>query len=433
MNLALGVLRLKFFIRLLGLILLGLVSGALLLYVWCFWFDFIPSEPFKGEQLFNPYQNVDLSRGFMSNFHAHSDCWGGVLNGYGTENQVMETYKELGYDIYEVSNYHRNSSTTISGLHTYEHGWGISKTHQLVIGGNQISWLDFPLFQNIHQKQTIIYKIKDENPDAVIVLAHPSLRNAYSAEDIASLDGVHCFEAINKLRKSKRLWDEVLTMGKYLPVIGSDDCHDIRKPSDIGRCGTFVFSQNPNSTMVSYALKSGRTFAVEFLEAVDSDHQAKRTEIRKGSPLQSISSSADTIYVRALDRLKSVLIIGDRSDTLVRYHNIKDLSFQLPKAYSYARFEFETSDGRILYSNPIVRGGGDTLMSAQAAIVNPVKTAFYRFSIIFTIAFTWIFIFVKRNEKISGKLDDKSLGDLSYRRAIRNVANRRGMLPRIGK
>lgn len=425
--------RFRNFARILGLSLLGLLSVAVLLYTQCFWFDLTPSSPFHGEILFNPYENVDLSRGFMSNFHAHSDCWGGMLNGYGTEQQVMDTYKNLGYDLYEVSNYHKLSHSSTSGLHTYEHGWGISKTHQLVIGGSQIEWLDFPFFQNVHQKQTILYKLRDKNPKGVIVLAHPSLREAYSAEDIASLDGAHCFEVINKLRKSKWLWDEVLTRGKYLPIVGSDDCHDIRKPRDIGRCGTFVFSQNPNPLLLGHALKSGRTIAVEFLEATNSDCNTKRTEVTKESPLHSISVRVDTIILESLVSFKSVMIIGDHSDTLRRYSDVKDLSFRLPGDYSYARFELVTTDGRVLYTNPIVRGGSEVLKSSQGAVVNPLKTAIYRFIIIFIVGFTWIFIFVRRNEKISRKLDGKSLGDLSYRRAVRSVANRRSLLPRTGK
>lgn len=420
-------------VRSLLLVILLLLSVGSIFYLNSYWYDFKPSERFSGNKYYNPYQNIDLSKGFMSNFHAHSDCWNGLLNGYGTDDEVMSTYNQLGYDLFGLSNYHQVSGSSNNGLHTYEHGWGIGKVHQLVIGGSNVCWLDFPLYQNVNQKQTILYNLKEKNPDAVIVLAHPSLRNAYSEEEIVQLEGAHCFEAINKLRKSKRLWDDVLSQGKYLSIIGSDDCHDIRKPSDIGRCGTFVFSQNPLPDIVKSSLKYGRTLAVEFIENADSSVQKKKESISKRIRLRSINVSNDSILVEAHEKFKMIRVIADHSDTLHTFVNVSNFEYLFPSIASYTRIEFETYDGRVLYSNPISRSATGKMDFSYEASVNAFKTGVYRFIIIFTISLLWLLILVKRNEKISRKLDNRFFGDILYRRNIHSTARDRRGLTRIGK
>jgi hypothetical protein len=388
-------------------VLLVVFSLALLLYLNSYWYEFHTTERFKGNILYNPYQHVQFNRGMMSNFHSHSECWNALTNGKGSEDEVKQTYRNMGYDLYELSNYHRLDHAGRNNLQTYEHGWGFLKAHQLVIGGSNVTWLDFPLVQNANQKQTILNRLNQANSDALIVIAHPSLRGAYSQEDIISLTGFHCLEVINKLKKSKKLWDDVLSGGKYIPAMGGDDCHNIFKNLDIGRCGNYVLTSNPAPAAVKGALRNGRSLIVEFDPTADAAIDAKRELIQKPMPIKGIQCAKDTITFTAHESLRSVLVITDYSDTLYSAHDVNGLSFVLPESSSFVRFEWITIDGRHIYSNPIARTEKGSFPVQQSAFILPFKTMFYRLLLVVGICILWypslILLYVFIAKKISGR------------------------------
>ena len=47
----------------------------------------------------------------------------------------------------------------------YEHGYNISKEHQLAIGAERVEWLDFPFWTWLNQKQFILNRVgADDGP-----------------------------------------------------------------------------------------------------------------------------------------------------------------------------------------------------------------------------------------------------------------------------
>ena len=394
-----GFIRLsRLFGAVLGLFLLALVSFGVLLYVRSTWYSFEQPRPFEGDTWYNPYQRIDDFSGLRANFHAHSECWSGLTNGKGSEEEVRTMYSRLGYDVYSLSNYHKIDSR--SEFQSYEHGWGIGKTHQLVVGAKEVSWIDFPFIQNIHQKQSIIDFIKEENEGALVILAHPSLRGAYTADDIARLDGFHAMEAVNKLRKSLVLWDEVLSKGAYIPAVAGDDCHNIYKPRDYGRCMTVLLSRNNSPQAMKAAILSGRTLAVEIGGNVEGDVAEKSNAIKQGIPLQELSVDGDVVTLKLQRKEKEVILIGDHSDTLLRANGQDIIKYQIPSKWTYVRAEILCENGTRIYTNPIVRCEDTFPKDESYAQVWPLKTYFYRFIILFVVSFIWLLILIRIYDRI---------------------------------
>jgi hypothetical protein len=394
-----GFIRLsRLFGAVLGLFLLASVSFGVLLYVRSTWYSFEEPHPFEGDTWYNPYQRIDDFSGLRANFHAHSECWSGLTNGKGSEEEVQTMYKRLGYDVYSLSNYHKID--TRSDFRSYEHGWGIGKTHQLVVGANEVSWVDFPFFQNIHQKQSIIDFIREENGDALVILAHPSLRGAYNADDIARLDGFDAIEAVNKLRKSLVLWDEVLSKGAYIPAVAGDDCHNIYKPRDYGRCLTVLLSRNNSPQAMKAAIKMGRTLAVEVGGNVEGDVAEKSAAIKQSIPLEEIKVEGNLFMLKLERKEKEVFLIGDHSDTLFHAAGQDIIYYEIPSTSTYVRAEIVCENGARIYTNPIVRCKNAFPLDHSYAQVWPLKTYFYRFIILFIVSFIWLLILIRIYDRI---------------------------------
>lgn len=380
--------------------MLAVCSFGFALYVRTEWYDFEEPERFSGSVFYNPYSGWDGRSGMICNFHAHAECWSGLTNGKGSADEVLQRYESLGYDVAGVSDYHR---MTRPSHKYYEHGWGISKTHQLVLGASGITWLDFPFFQNEHQKQFMIDRLGGANEGSVVVLAHPSLRGAYSAEDMAELGGYHCFEAVNKLRKSLGLWDVALSNGHSVFVLGSDDCHNYSNINDVGRCGTYVLTKNPSQQSLNACLKTGRHFAVEFATNEDEAVESRREKVRTRFPLVGIEVDSTFYLAKFNDEVSQVLLIGDGSDTLFKGSELQKVQYSIPDSISYVRMEYTTLEGHKVYVNPVFRTKNGEMSSHHLGTVNLIKTAGYRMGIILLIILVWALVFRNRYVKFIKK------------------------------
>lgn len=388
------------FTKAVGIFLLAVCSFGFALYVRTEWYDFDEPSCFSGQLFYNPYENWDGRSGMMCNFHAHAECWSGLTNGKGSPSDVLSRYDSLGYDVAGISDYHRMSRPSHK---FYEHGWGISKAHQLVLGARSITWLDFPFIQNEHQKQYMIDRLAEANEGSVVVLAHPSLRGAYSEDDMKYLGGYTCFEAVNKLRKSLRLWDVALSNGHSVFVLGSDDCHNYSNINDVGRCGTYVLTKNPNQESLNACLKTGRHFAVEFAATEDERVSSRREKVKSRFPLRSISIESGRYQAVFSDTVGQAFLIGDLSDTLWVGKDLTEVSYIIPDSITYARLEYLTEEGHHVYMNPVFRSKDGKLTSHHLGSVNLVKTTGYRIAIMLTIALVWMLILRKRYVRIIKK------------------------------
>jgi len=140
------------------LILLLLIFGVN--YITCPVYDFHVSTPFSGLFIYNPYSSMDSKAWHKSNFQIQSYAWGGITSGRGNSNEdIYQLYKSLGYEVIATSDYqkiNRFAEQYPGFIPVYEHGYGIQKSHQVLVGSKKVLWKDYPFFQTIHNKQHII-------------------------------------------------------------------------------------------------------------------------------------------------------------------------------------------------------------------------------------------------------------------------------------
>ena len=160
----------KKILKILLFVFLGLLALELLIYFTAPVYDFLVPQPFSGGKIYNPYKGMDSTQWKKANFHFHANAWGGLTSGRNnTVEEFWKTYKKLGYDVPCISDYQQiNTFNKDSSFYipAYEHGFGLRKKHQLLIGAKEVLWLDYSLFQNypnpFNPTTTISYRLKEK-------------------------------------------------------------------------------------------------------------------------------------------------------------------------------------------------------------------------------------------------------------------------------
>jgi hypothetical protein len=232
------------------------------IYIQTTIYTFPPPTPFSGDSLINPYQNIDNKK-YKCNFHAHSKAWKGITNGHNSSQDLTKAYKDQGYTVAGISNYHCitdsiNSNSPVY-IPVYEHGINIFKSHLLGIEPRKPSFFDFPLWQNTSQKQQIINDIR--NNGGLVTIAHPKFMDGHTLEDMAQLTNYQFVEVLNHYRISDEYWDAALTAGRLVYGIGNDDTHDIKNEPTF-RMWTEVFADTPTKDGILDGMVKGKSYAV---------------------------------------------------------------------------------------------------------------------------------------------------------------------------
>src|SRR5258706_1935046 len=255
--------RIVYIIRTIAILIAGGTFTVLAcLYFQCEIYDFSKPEPFSGDQLYNPYENI-TGNWVKANFHAHSIAWGGLTNGAVPDNVLIITYAGLGYDIACISNYQSVDQLDYSptSIPVYEHGFNIFKTHQLCFSPQHISFFDLPLFQNTSIKQSVINSL--DSKSNCIALAHPEINNGYTDNDLQLLSGYQIMEVLNHSANSSSKWDITLSNGKAVWILGDDDSHNATDPSQTGVDWTMIAGKSKADTKETFeAVKKGNAYAV---------------------------------------------------------------------------------------------------------------------------------------------------------------------------
>lgn len=203
---------------------LGLLATLALPYACSPVYRFSEPRPFAGSHLHNPYAKLQ-GRWQRANLHAHGTAWGGLTNGKQPSEDVVRTYRALGYDVAGISNYHQIAA--IAGVDTlpiYEHGYNIHKRHQLAIGARRVVWFDLPLWQSLSHEQFVIDRVREAAD--LVAIVHPHTRGAYSVDDLRWLTRYDLLEIVNGPFRSESSWDVALSSGHVVWAIANDDTHD---------------------------------------------------------------------------------------------------------------------------------------------------------------------------------------------------------------
>ena len=323
-------------------------------------YTFPETDPFSGTVWYNPYQKLDGSDWQLGNFQVQSEVWGGITNGRNnTPQRIFDVYSELGYDIITISDYmsiNRFTTPDRPLIRVYEHGYGAFKTHQVCLGSESVVALDYPLLQSRHNKQHILRRLS--NASGAVAIAHPSLRKAYSLEDMALLTDYQLVEASSKFRMSMPHWDAALSAGKPVFILSNDDAHDLDKPWEYGRNATMVHTTSLQEEDVIHALVTGKAYAFLPGTGENATHQEKVAHLSERSELRSCKIHGDSLWIEASLPILEARFIGQNGDTLMTQawqQGARRAGFALKPEHTYVRAEMELTNGDAYMLNPVFR------------------------------------------------------------------------------
>ena len=321
------------------------------------YYNFRESKPFHGNKIYNPYESKYPIKWLKANFHAHSDKWKALTPACSsTPEEIIAAYKNFGYDIAEISDYqhinnYNNKSETY--IPCYEHGFNKRKTHQLCLNAENVLWFDYPFYQTINHKQCIINLLKSENN--LVVLAHPDLKSAYSFNDIKYLCNYDLIEVLNRASESTELWDAVLSAGKAKFLLADDDVHDVKDISLIGRCCTFVGSEDTKKENILNALKTGCAIGVDMKDKPNENLTSRLKKHKEIILPKSIKIIKDSLILEMNDSVQSIAFIGQNGRGHITDFNGKIAKCSINTNDTYIRTVIYEKDDIRVFLNPVYR------------------------------------------------------------------------------
>ena len=392
--------------KLLLYFILSLLFIITIEYITCPVYKFTSSTPFRGNQFFNPYTNIDSSNWRKANFQIQSYAWKGITSGRGNTNEkIYDLYKSLGYDIIATSDYqkiNRYRQDEPDYIPVYEHGYGIKKNHQVLLGAKKILWKDYPLFQTIHNKQHILNLLKKENE--LVYIAHPKLRNGYQPTDMQVLGNYDGIEVLNNYRTSLEHWDAALSAGNYVTILGNDDAHDITNPDEIGHHCTFIQSPTVNKADILTAMKSGNAFGAQIYRPNGEPFDTKINRTKILPKIIAVEISNDSLQISLDSIAREIRFIGQNGINLLTVNHTKNTYYKLKDNDTYIRTEIEFYSNSIYYLNPVCRTEGAFPSIKPVPEINVLKTSILKILGFATILFIILnYYFLKRRFRIRRK------------------------------
>jgi hypothetical protein len=325
-------------------------------------YKFRNNPPFSGNKIYNPYSGMDGNHWKKANFQIQSYAWKGITSGRGNTNEKIHAlYESLGYDIIATSDYqkiNRYKENEPSYIPVYEHGYGIKKNHQVLIGSQKVLWTDFPFFQTLSNKQHILNLLRNDNE--LVIIAHPKLRHGYAPDNMKHLGNYDGIEVLNNYRFSLEHWDAALSSGNFITIIGDDDAHDISNPDEIGHNCTFINSPSTDRKDILHALKKGNSFGAWIYRP---DGESFEEKIKKSKDLPIIRNidlkGNDTIIVSTDRPAKEFRFIGQDGEILKRIKGSESAFYIFKTNDSYVRTEIEFLNGTTYYLNAFCRTDGE--------------------------------------------------------------------------
>jgi len=356
--------------------------------------------PFKGEKIWNPYQSCDSGKWYKCNFHLHTKSWKGVTDGkLNSIDTVHSIYKHLGYDIIGFSNYQKITENLFKDeiyVPAYEHGFGIEKAHHVCIGANKVSWIDFPFFQTIHQRQYILNQLKNEND--VVALAHPAFQRHFPIDEVKYLKNYNCIEVLNHNRISDKYWDTALSAGQPAYIVADDDAHNINNTAEVGHYYNKIFTDTLSREKITTTLKNGHAYGVAINIRANESYSQLASRVKKIAEIKKIKINENQLSVVISHPAKEFRFIGQNGKLLQVVENTDSAAYTIKKEDTYVRTEIVFSDSIKFYLNPVFKYQNQLPSLKDNIKIDVVKTALFRILLGFLIIFL-IFIVIKFNRK----------------------------------
>jgi len=376
------------FFRIIGRLILYFIALLLFIvaiqYAICPIYNFPEPEPFTGEKFYNPYQNLDKNSWYLGNFQIQARAWGGVTGGRkNSSEKIYEIYEKVGYTAVGISDYQKINRYGInfeSFIPVYEHGYGIKKNHQVLLGARKVLWRDYPFGQNLNHKQHILNLLRPHND--LVYIAHPSFVHGYAPDDMTYLNNYDGIEVLNGFRISTDHWDEALSAGKYVTILSDDDAHDISNLNEVGRYCTVINASGPEGEALVSSLQRGNSFGADLGRPLGETLEEKINRIKNLPVLQKVDLKGDTILIKVSKQADEILFIGQRGKILSSQKSSSSAFYKIQPEDTYVRAAI-VFPGAVRYLlNPIVRYNDEDPFDSPLATVNHFKTWLQRFLIV---------------------------------------------------
>ena len=342
----------KAIVSLLMVVLLAIVMTSFSLV-----YDFQKPTPFSGNDIFNPYRNLDTAHCWKrANFHTHTRV-DGLLNECDyTPEQTLEFYDQLGYDIVTFSNHNAlTSHPTDSSLQVnlYEHGYNLCKFHKLVFGSSKVWHFDnlLPIFAS--QKQFQIEQLKQQGD--IIVLNHPLRTNSLSNNQLEKFGGYNIIELDSGKSTENSYWDAALSAGRYSFGIANDDLHHPDRTRAIAIRCNLLCTPTAEYNDIRTTLLDGCYYSMRVPDYGDGDWEQKRGQNRHLPYIRNIGLNDNNIFITLSEAADSIKVTGQGHRTLAVAYNTDSLGYAMAPTESYGRFTAYFAEGEVIYSNPFAR------------------------------------------------------------------------------
>jgi hypothetical protein len=319
-------------------------------------YRFPPPRPFAGGALWNPYAHPTGSWQ-RANLHAHGHAWSGLTNGTHTDDEVVQAYRQRGYSVAGVSDYQ-----WIAALHgvptfpLYEHGFNISKEHQLAVGAERVEWLDFPLWTGINQKQFVLNRVAGTT--ALVSINHPG--TGYSDSDLRRLTGYQLIEVINGPFGFEDLWDAALSSGHPVWALANDDIHDLTNLRRLAVAWNMIDAPSASVPDIIAALRAGRAYAVSLVGE------------KPDAALASVSLHGSTLTVSSSGVPATFVFVGQEGAVRQTSDQVMQASYDIEPDDTYIRTVIRTPN-MVMYLNPILRYDGVAVPVPVATVNTPLS------------------------------------------------------------
>jgi hypothetical protein len=345
-------------------------------------YRFAEPQPFSGNDIFNPYRNIDTTHCWKrANFHTHTRVEGPLNECELWPEGVIEAYDKFGYDIVTFSNHNEITTHPNPELQVdlYEHGYNILKFHKLVFGPTNGVWhFDHLLPLLTSQRQWQIDWLTERCD--LLQLNHPLRTPLTTKSMLERLDGYTIMELDSGRSVENEYWDTALSAGHYSFGLAGDDLHDPTKSSKIAIRCSFLGLDNITSDDILRTLSRGCYYSMRIPDYGAGDWHEKIEGNSHIPRITNIGVANDTIYASFSVPASRIVVYGQCHTTLLEELNTSHIEYCLASDEPYARIVAHFDQGEVIYTNPFARYD-------SAAAESPFRTPQHTINWVLTIVF----------------------------------------------
>lgn len=346
-------------------------------------YDFAPIRPFAGEDIFNPYRNLDTTKRWQrASFHNHCRVEGILNECEYPADTVRERLERFGTDIVTISN-HNEISEEDAPL--YEHGYNLLKFHKLVFGAERVIRFDhlLPVFLSQRQMQIDLLLATGD----IVQFNHPLRTPLTTLRQMQYLEGYRLMELDSGRSTENGYWDEALSSGHYSFGVANDDLHDPDNSRKIARRCNFIQTKSTAYEDIIEALNGGCYYSMRLPDYGDGDWATKVERNMYLPSIENIGVEGTTLFIRLSEVVDSIVLTSDGGRRQTLATDADTARYDLRAEDSYARFTAYFADGEVIYTNPFARYDATTEDS-------PFREPSHRANIVFTILFNLLLAIV---------------------------------------